>query len=338
MRSLSSPCATVVIPTLHAGPPLAECLRSLEGQTRTDFEIVVVDNSGTGLVRKHGVPAGVRVMENANNKGYGGAINQAAAESTAAYVAALNDDAVVSEGWLAALVAAMERDAKAGMCASRVILADRGVLDSAGMLLCPDGSSKQRGHLRQPDEFGTAEEVFFPSGSAALYRRELFTETGGFDEDFFLYCEDTDLGLRARWAGWKCLYVPEAVVFHHYSKSAGRVSPMKAFYVERNRLYVLRKNFPPRMWRRAWFASMARYFWHARFLGRPSAAGDFLREGNTFWTAVGLLLRAWGAYWKERAALDRKRAATMQAARITAEEFEQYCRRFAISPKEVAAL
>jgi GT2 family glycosyltransferase len=337
MKGLSSPCATVVIPTLHAGATLSECIAALQQQTRGDFEIVVVDNSGTGLVRRHGVAKGVRVIENTDNKGYGGAVNQAAAESRAPYIAALNDDAVVSREWLHALIGAMESDPSVGMCASRVMLAE-GVIDSAGMLLCPDGSSKQRGHRRPPEEFASAEEVFFPSGSAALYRRELFHEMGGFDEDFFLYCEDTDLGLRARWAGWKCLYVPEAAVFHHYSRTAGRVSPMKAFYVERNRLYVLRKNFPPNMRRRAWLAALERYFWHAMYLRRPSSAGNYLRGGNSLLSAVALLLRAWRDYWKQRGALDRKRRETMQAARISPAEFEQLCRRFAISPKQVAAL
>ena len=72
-----------------------------------------------------------------------------------------------------------------------------------------------------PEDFPVLEEVLLPSGSAALYRRAMLDQIGGFDDDFFLYCEDTDLGLRARWAGWKCLYVPDAVVEHHYSHSAG---------------------------------------------------------------------------------------------------------------------
>ena len=76
-----------------------------------------------------------------------------------------------------------------------------------------------------------------PSGSAALYRREMLEEIGLFDESFFLYCEDTDLGLRARWAGWECLYVPDAMVEHRYSHSAGKASALKAYYVERNRLF-----------------------------------------------------------------------------------------------------
>ena len=86
--------------------------------------------------------------------------------------------------------------------------------------------------------------MLLPSASAALYRRAMLEEIGLFDEDFFLYCEDTDLGLRARWAGWKCIYVPGAVVDHHYSHSAGRASRLKAYYVERNRLFVAAKNFP----------------------------------------------------------------------------------------------
>ncbi len=123
--------------------------------------------------------------------------------------------------------------------------------------------SKQRGHGRPPEDFPVAEETLFPSGSAALYRRAMLEEIGGFDDSFFLYCEDTDLGLRARWAGWKCLYVPEAVVEHHYSHSAGGASPLKAYYVERNRLFVLAKNFPARMLLAAPFVTLARYLWHA---------------------------------------------------------------------------
>src|SRR5260370_21202229 len=80
-----------------------------------------------------------------------------------------------------------------------------GRLDSAGMLVCPDGSSKQCGHLESPDKFPRRRHALLPSGCAALYRREMLDEIGLFDESFFLYCEDTDLGLRARWAAWECV-------------------------------------------------------------------------------------------------------------------------------------
>ncbi len=160
--------------------------------------------------------------------------------------------------------------------------ASDGSLDSAGMLLCLDGSSKQRGHLESPASYPRKEEALMPSGSAALYRREMLEEIGLFDESFFLYCEDTDLGLRARWAGWECLYVPDAVVEHRYSHSSGRASALKAYYVERNRLFVIFKNFPALDLLRVPFYATSRYFWHFIYAlrGRGKAA-EFQREGGS---------------------------------------------------------
>ena len=163
-------------------------------------------------MRRGGAPATKRVIEQPRNVGFGAAVNRAFRESRSKYLVTLNDDAAPDPGWLAALVSAIEARPDAGMCASQVRLYGEDALDSAGMLVCGDGSSKQRGHGRPPSFFPEPEEVLFPSASAALYRRAMLLEIGGFDESFFLYCEDTDLGLRARWAGWKCLYVPEAVV------------------------------------------------------------------------------------------------------------------------------
>ena len=105
-------------------------------------------------------------------------------------------------------------------------------------------------------------DVLMPSGCAALFRRAMLEDTGGFDEDFFLYCEDTDLGLRARWRGWRSVYASDAVVTHRYSHSAGAASELKAFYVERNRLFVLARNFPARLLWKAPFSTLARYCWH----------------------------------------------------------------------------
>ena len=115
-------------------------------------------------------------------------------------------------GCLEALVAAAELRYEIGMCAPQVRLSGEDRLDSVGMLLCRDGNSKQRGHLDPPSKFARRQQVLLPSGSAALYRRDMLDEIGLFDERFFLYCEETDLGLRARWKLWECVYVPEAVV------------------------------------------------------------------------------------------------------------------------------
>ena len=229
------------MPTLAADDALADCLRSLESQTFDSFDVVVVDNSGSGRARASG--GRVRILVNDRNVGFGAAINQAIRDSESPYIAVLNDDAAPHPQWLAALVKAAEARPKAGMFASQVRL-NENKLDSAGMLIALDGSSKQRGHGELPENFAADSDTLFPTGSAALYRRKMLDETGWFDERFFLYCEDTDLGLRARWAGWEGQYVAGAVVDHAYSKSAGRASPLKAYYVERNRLYAAIKNFP----------------------------------------------------------------------------------------------
>ena len=329
--------ASVVVPTLAADRRLLECLESLGKQTRRDFEVIVVDNSGRGLVRRQGVPPGIRIIENDHNLGFGAAINQGLALSGARYLATLNDDAVAQARWLEALIGTLDRRPDAGMCASQVRLYGENRLDSAGMLLARDGSSKQRGHGRPPEDFPEEEEVLLPSGSAALYRRAMLDDIGGFDERFFLYCEDTDLGLRARWRGWKCLYAPLAVVEHHYSHSAGGASPLKAYLVERNRLFVLAKTFPPRMLGPAPFAAAARYFWHILYLaqGRGSAA-RFRAGGHNGARMLWYVARAHAALVWHSPWLWRERARIRHGARITPAVFRHLARGSSISARRVA--
>jgi GT2 family glycosyltransferase len=330
----------VVIPTLTADQRLVECLGALARQTRPDFEVIVVDNSGKGLVRRSAAgQSGAMVIEPGRNVGFGAAINLGFQKSRASYVAALNDDAAPRPEWIAALLAAGERWRDAGMFASQVRFYGEEQLDSAGMLIAADGSSKQRGHLFPVGEFEREEEVLLPSGSAALYRRTMLETIGLFDEDFFLYCEDTDLGLRARWAGWKCIYVPAAVVDHHYSHSAGRASRLKAYYVERNRLFVVARNFPARMLWRVPFATLVRYWWHMRSLamGRGTAA-QFRREGYNPLRLMLIVLQAQWALVRNLGALRRQRHEIQGAAKISVSEFCRLLRTHSICARRVAEL
>jgi hypothetical protein len=332
------PTVTVVVPTLAADETLDQCLTSLEQQTFPDFEVIVVDNSARHLAGQK-VQSGrhVRVIANDRNVGFGAAVNQAFRESATPYLAVLNDDATAHPGWLEALLAAIEPRPDVGTCASQVRLAREGCLDSAGMLLCLDGSSKQRGHLQSPASYARQQEALLPSGSAALYRREMLEEIGLFDESFFLYCEDTDLGLRARWAGWECLYVPEAVVEHRYSHSAGDASALKAYYVERNRLFVIFKNFPLRDLLLVPFYAIARYFWHFMYALRGQGkAAEFQRQGGGLFRLPWYVIRGhlellarFPKVWRQRRGMKR---------RLTAKQFHRLIRRHSISPRQVAAL
>ncbi|MEB2362685.1 MAG: glycosyltransferase family 2 protein [Bryobacterales bacterium] len=328
----------MIIPTLAADPVLMECLDSLERQTTSGFQVVVVDNSGKKAVRRMAAGRNITIVEPGRNLGFGPAVNLAIRQTTSTFVATLNDDAVAHSGWVEALAGAMKRHPDAGMCASQVRLAGNGRLDSAGMLLCADGSSKQRGHLCNPAGFHCEREVLLPSGSAAMYRRAMLDETGLFDDRFFLYCEDTDLGLRGCWAGWKCLYVPEAIVEHRYSHSTGRASPLKAYYVERNRLFVAVKNFPAAMLWKAPFVSTLRYLWHLVYMFRGRGAGAEFRGGHSALLLPWYVLRAHMALLGSLPDLWRERRRIRTRARISSSEFGRLAAMHRISARQVAQL
>ena len=325
------------MPTLAADDALADCLRSLESQTFDRFEVVVVDNSGSGRARVSG--ARTRILVNDRNVGFGSAINQAIRDSETPYLAVLNDDAIPHAGWLQALVEAAEARPKAGMFASQVRMSDTSALDSAGMLIACDGSSKQRGHGEPPANFAADSDTLFPTGSAALYRRKMLDEIGLFDERFFLYCEDTDLGLRARWAGWEGEYVAGAVVDHAYSKSAGRASALKAYYVERNRLYTVIKNFPFSMLALVKFYAFARYCWHLLFMvTRTGKASEFRDSGHTPWLLPFLVLRAHASALVRLPYLLRERRKIFKSRLLSSKEFRALLVVHSISVRKVAEL
>ena len=334
---MPAPVVTVVVPTLAAGDALADCLRSLETQTFDRFEVVVVDNSGTRRAQVEDARA--RVIANPSNAGFGAAINQAFRATEAPYLVTLNDDAVAHPHWLERLVAAAEARPQAGMCASEVRLAGSDRLDSAGMLVAADVSSKQRGHGQASSAFAQHKDALLPSACAALYRRKMLDEIGLFDEKFFLYCEDTDLGLRARWAGWECAYVPGAVVEHRYSHSAGRASPLKAYYVERNRLYTAIRNIPFSILIRAPFASLARYLWHAfSLLEKRGKAAEFQQAGYSAALLPWLVLRAHLSALVHLPRLLAARRRIRATARLTPREFQELLAAHSIALRQVAAL
>ena len=334
------PLVTIAIPTVNAGPMLENCLKALDRQRFRDFDVVIIDN-GESSLRADLFPVSfpVRVITPGCNVGFGAAINLAIASGTARYVASLNDDTVPDPDWLGALVREMERDPSVGMCASRIQSVGSGRLDSAGMLICWDGSSKQRGQNRPVEDFSVSGETLFPSACAALYRRLMLDEIGLFDEDYFLYCEDTDLGLRAVWGGWKCRYVAEATVCHHYSQTAGAVSPLKARFVERNRLWVGIKNFPAGALPMMPFVALARYWWQLRAVrNRHGAAGEFIRSGNSLVDAAFILI---GAHWETLCVLPqllRKRAAIRRTRKTSPSEFMSLLRRHSIGARDLARL
>ena len=324
---------SIVIPTLSAGEPLRECLESVARQSHQPVEIFVIDNSGTGTVRGLNPPQSVRVIENSANLGFGAAANQGIRASSGEFVLVLNDDAAPHPDAARHLIEAISQRYEIGSCAPQIRLAGTGRLDSAGMLLSPDGVGKQRGHGADPESFGQPGETLFPSGCAALYRRAMLDEIGLFEERYFLYCEDTDLGLRARWKAWECRYVPDAVVEHRYSESAGRASALKAYHVERNRAFTIIRNFPAALlWRAPWH-TLVRFHWHWRLMrdGRGAAASYDGAE-----SLHRIVLRAWIGALAQLPALWRERRRIQAGARLKPKQFERLLAGFRIGSRQVA--
>ncbi len=241
------PLVTVIVVTLNNLNLLRNCLRSLYAQDYEAIEIVVVDNGSDEDVSDKFLAEfpGVRMVRLNKNRGFAGGNNRGIETAQGKYVALINNDAVAAPQWISSLVATAESDANIGAVASVVIDGNRPeVLDSCGVGISLDGMSRQAMRGTPVPQLTQPKEVLLFSGCACLLRREALKEVGLFDEDFFAYCEDTDLGLRLRRAGWNIVAAPGAYVHHYYSMTGGKFSLQKIYWVERNHLWVAIKNFP----------------------------------------------------------------------------------------------
>ncbi len=250
-----SPRWTVLIPTWNGRHLLEEALGGLDAQVLQDFEVIVVDDGSdddTVAWMRSQRPAD-RVVELPSQRGLAAALNRGIAAARGRFIALLNNDAVPEPGWLAALDHAFATSPTASFLASRILLYDDpSRLHAAGDTYGRDGLPGNRG-VWQPDGpmYREPREVFGACAAAAAYRRELFDDIGVFDEDLVMYCEDVDLDWRAQMAGHRCRYVPDAVVCHRLSATAG--GPIASYLVARNRPLVAVMNMPGFLWRRGWW-------------------------------------------------------------------------------------
>ncbi|MBC7812687.1 MAG: glycosyltransferase family 2 protein [Burkholderiales bacterium] len=242
----------MIIPNWNGKPFLTPCLDALAFQTHTALEVIVVDNASSdgsqALIKAH--YPWVKLIELPKNEGFTGACNAGIRAATGAYIALLNNDTEAEKGWAAAVVAAFERHPEAGIVASKMLLYDRrDHLHTAGDTFTTDGRAGNRG-VWQLDEgqFDSEEYVFSACGGSSAYRRVTLDQVGLLDDDFFFSLEDMDIAWRAQLAGWRCLYTPAAIVYHHLSATGGGVTA--SYYDGRNLIFILVKNFPAALWRK----------------------------------------------------------------------------------------
>ncbi|MCK4546055.1 MAG: glycosyltransferase family 2 protein [Candidatus Eisenbacteria sp.] len=333
--------ASVIIVNWNGRDFLETCLQSLETQQFRSFEVLLVDNGsedGSVAMVRERFPWVVSIIENEKNLGFGIANNQAIVRARGRYIVLLNNDTEADERWLGALVAAAEAAPSAGMCASKILNFDRrDVIDNTGHLIYRDGLNRGRGRLEvDVGQYDDASECLFPSGCAALYRKSMLDEIGLFDETFFAYGDDTDLGLRGRLAGWQCVFVPAARVYHRYSATTGQYSPAKAFLVERNRVWVAVKILPLSMLVVSPVHTLARFALQAygALTGR-GAAGRFTSQ----YSAGSLIRVLLKAYWAALIGLEhplRERRRILGRKKVPGAEIRRWFREHGISVREIA--
>lgn len=318
---------------------LAECLDSVRKQTYPDLRITVVDNASTdGSVEylRKAYPD-VDLIVNDRNLGFAGGNNAGIRACAEDFLVILNNDTDLAPDCIAELKKAMDGDRRIGACASRIMLKfEENRLDAAGIEVCPDGLALGRGRMQPPEKYPRQEEVFFASDCCTLYRRAMLDEIGHYDEDFFAYADETDLGWRARARGWKCVYVPTAVVNHHHSGTGGSHSPFKAYLVERNRICVVVKNFPVSLALYGLAYTLQRYFWQAYgALAGKGRAGSFTRDYSAARLALILLKAYWGALVLLPRMLAKRRE--IRGRRVIADsEYYRLLRSYGLSARDVA--
>ena len=239
---------SVVIPNFNGIAFLDSVLASLEGQTLSNFEVILVDNGSTDGSCSF-VTANypwVHLIELSENFGFCGAVNAGIRAAKAPYVLLLNNDTEVKEDFVEEMLAAIRRHKNAFSCGARMVqYHDRDRLDDVGNYYCALGWSFARGRGKDIHAYETEDKIFSACAGAAIYRKKIIEKIGYFDEEHFAYLEDTDIGYRARIYGYENWYAPKAIVYHVGSGTSGsRYNQFRTRYSSRNNIYLIYKNMP----------------------------------------------------------------------------------------------
>ncbi len=242
------PDVSVVIINYNGGAFLQEAVNSLARQTFQNFELIVFDNAstdGSAEVLDLSQLKQARLIQHASNIGFAAGNNRAAEHASGRWLVLLNPDTVASPDWLEKLLTAAKAfPACKTFTSAQLDLNTPGMLDGAGDAYLLFGFPWRGGFGRPVSELPAMGWCFSACGAAAMYDIALFREMGGFDERFFCYCEDVDLGFRLQLAGHDCLFVADATVQHAGSGISGRRSDFSTYHGTRNRIWTYFKNMP----------------------------------------------------------------------------------------------
>ncbi len=290
-----------LIPTWNRRDLLESALASVLVQSRPPHQILVVDNGSQDGSEEAARAAGARVLQLGSNRGFSFAVNRGLEAACGDAVAVINNDVQLAPDWTEKLSAALRNDDCWFAIGKLLDATNPGRIDGVGDAVSRGGAGCRLGHAR-PDGpwFNRSRRTYFPSATAVLARREFFTRVGAFEEAFFAYLEDVDLGLRAALLGLGGVYVPEALAYHRGSSTVGPWSPDHVEWMSRNQLLLLAKFYPLGLLARFWRpVAAAQLLWaamairrkrgraYARGLCQGLIAAAALRRASSRWRADG---------------------------------------------------
>jgi len=294
---MRKPLVSVIVLAFNGREYLGDCLLSVVAQRYPEIEIIVVDNAsrdGSAEFVEEQFPA-VRLVRNSYNMGFAGGNNVGLSLARGDYIALLNQDTKADPRWVEELVKVAEGEHRVGICAPKLLyMNDPKRLNSAGHLMYGDLSTVERG-MGETDagQYDRQEEVFAAWGAATFYRKAMLDQVGVFDDHYFVLGEATDLAWRARLAGWKCIYVPTAVVYHVHSASTGLYSALKLYYGERNRIWNVVKFLPATCLAASVLCTFRRYAAMGLFALRSSEPKARAARRQSLAMLARTLVRAW---------------------------------------------
>jgi len=237
----------IILVSHNSHAHITECLNSLKKQDYNKFNITLVDNNSSDdpIILAKKIFNKIKVISLHRNEGFAKGnnigIKEAYKNKRVKYVVCLNLDTSVKKDWLKNLVFTAENFPEAGSVQSKVLLYNSPMkVNTIGNYINFLGVGICGGYLKFSKNFNSVREIGYASGSSVLFRISALKKTGLFDEDYFMYKEDMDLGWRLKLKGYKNLLSPKSVVYHkyHFSKN-----PLKFYYIERNRLITIVKNY-----------------------------------------------------------------------------------------------
>lgn len=333
MNSLVS----IIVVNYNGAEFIAETIESIYSQSYTNWELIVVDNNSSDnsieILKKY---ANVKLIQSKENNGFAKGNNIGIRESKGELIALLNNDAVAASDWLEKMVSTLENNEELGSCGCKIVsYYEPDLLDSAGLLINVSGLSRARGRNESISSYDSSDYILIPSGCAAIYKKVALDEVGLFDEDFFCYCEDTDLGFRLQLAGWKCYYVHDAVVHHRYSATAGQYSLFKTYLVERNHYWFVLKNFPLSTLIANPLYTIRVYFEQLLNILKKSGASSEIAANVPMKKLIGTLFKAHKDAWVKFPLMLKKRSEIAEIRKVSSKTTKSWFREYRITIDEL---